>query len=58
MAQPVTGEQRFYKAVPFAVDNNKLQFQASIDFSVLNLTVDVKTSKLQHKKANKRSSDR
>ncbi|MWN30965.1 MULTISPECIES: hypothetical protein [unclassified Gilliamella] len=54
----IIGEQRFYKAVPFAIDNNNLQFQASVDFSVFNLTVDVKTSKLQHKKINTRSSDR
>lgn len=54
----VIGEQRFHKAVPFAVDNNNLQFQASIDFSVYNLTVEVKTSKLQHKKSYKKSTDR
>ncbi|OCG77342.1 hypothetical protein A9G42_05405 [Gilliamella sp. Nev6-6] len=54
----VIGEQRFKKAVPFAIDNNDLQFQASVDFSINNLTVDVKTSKLQHKQPNNRSSER
>lgn len=44
----VIGEQRFHNAVPLAIDNNDLKFQADVDFSIHGLTVDVKTSKLRH----------
>lgn len=54
----VIGEQRFRQAVPFATDNNGLKFQASIDFNINNSTIDVKTSKLQHKNNSKKSSER
>ncbi|RUR52739.1 hypothetical protein ELY40_11865 [Vreelandella populi] len=40
----VIGEQRFLKAVPFAEDNNKGKWQASVDFSIGEVTVDVKAS--------------
>ncbi|XKM12704.1 hypothetical protein RCS94_06660 [Orbaceae bacterium ac157xtp] len=46
----VIGEQKFKKAVPFAVDNNEFKFQATIDFIVCDFTVDVKTSKIKHYK--------
>jgi hypothetical protein len=40
-------ERSFKNAVPFAVDNNELKFQATIDFYVGDCTVDVKASVLQ-----------
>lgn len=46
----VIGESMFKKSVPFAVDNNNLAWQSSIDFSVGNTTIDIKTSRLSDAK--------
>lgn len=43
----VIGEQKFKKAVPIAIDNNDLKYQADIDFTIGNVTVDVKTSRIK-----------
>ena len=38
------GESLFYQDVPEAIDSNRAQFQANIDFDVLGWSVDVKTA--------------
>lgn len=42
----VLGEQRFHDTVPFAEDNNEGKWQASVDFSIGGVTIDVKTARL------------
>lgn len=40
------GESKFAAAVPFAENNNQGKWQATVDFSIKNILVDVKTSYL------------
>lgn len=54
----VIGEQIFKETIPEAIDNNNFKYQATIDFTVLDYTVDVKTSKLQHKTDKHKSTER
>lgn len=39
-------ERIFSKTVPFAIDNNKYEFQATIDFNIGDITIDVKAATL------------
>ncbi|WP_109391293.1 MULTISPECIES: hypothetical protein [Proteus] len=49
----VIGEQKFKKAVPISIDNNDLKYQADIDFTIGNITIDVKTSRIRRKQQGK-----
>lgn len=40
-------EAEFQKTIPWAKDNNKTEFQSSIDFNVDSSTVDIKASRLK-----------
>ena len=43
----VIGEGRFKSAVPIAIDNNDLKFQSTVDFTVGNISIDVKTARIK-----------
>lgn len=43
----IIGENRFRDTVPIAIDNNKLQYQSTVDFTVGNVKVDIKTARIR-----------
>lgn len=49
----VIGERRFKHSVPIAIDNNDLAYQATVDFTIGTIKIDIKTARIKRRKHNR-----